>query len=52
MSRCVNTVILLGNCGKDPEIRYTASGKAVAKLSVAVNESFKDSRGEWQERIG
>jgi single-strand DNA-binding protein len=50
MSRGVNTVILLGNCGNDPEIRYTASGKAVAKLSLAVNESFKDSRGEWQER--
>jgi single-strand DNA-binding protein len=50
MSRCVNTVILLGNCGKDPEVRYTASGRAVAKLSLAVNESFKDSRGEWQER--
>ncbi|PYY10550.1 MAG: hypothetical protein DMG69_06320 [Acidobacteria bacterium] len=33
MSRCVNTVILLGNCGKDPEIKYTASGKPVAKLS-------------------
>jgi single-strand DNA-binding protein len=50
MSRCVNSVILLGNCGKDPEIRYTASGKAVAKLSLAVNQSFKDNRGEWQER--
>jgi single-strand DNA-binding protein len=50
MSRCVNTVILLGNCGKDPEIRYTASGKPVAKLSLAINESFKDGKGEWQER--
>ena len=50
MSRCVNTVILLGNCGKDPEIRYTASGKPVAKLSLAINENFKDGKGEWQER--
>jgi single-strand DNA-binding protein len=50
MSRCVNSVILLGNCGKAPEIRYTASGKVLAKLSLAVNESFKDSQGEWQER--
>lgn len=49
-SRCVNTVILLGNCGKDPEIKYTASGKAVAKLSIAINESYKDSQGEWQQR--
>jgi single-strand DNA-binding protein len=50
MSRCVNSVILLGNCGKAPEIRYTGSGKVLAKLSLAVNESFKDSQGEWQER--
>ena len=50
MSRCVNTVILLGNCGKDPEVRYTASGKPVAKLSLAINESFKNAKGEWQER--
>ena len=50
MNRCVNTVILLGNCGKDPEIRYTASGKPVAKLSVGINESYKDGHGEWQER--
>ena len=50
MSRCVNTVILLGNCGKDPEIRYTASGKAVAKLSLAINENYKDNQGNWQER--
>jgi single-strand DNA-binding protein len=50
MSRCVNSVILLGNCGKAPEIRYTASGKVLAKLSLAVNESFKDSQGDRQER--
>jgi single-strand DNA-binding protein len=50
MSRCVNSVILLGNCGNAPEIRYTASGKVLAKLSLAVNESFKNSHGEWQER--
>lgn len=50
MSRCVNTVILLGNCGRDPEVRYTASGKPVAKLSLAINEGFKDAKGEWQER--
>jgi single-strand DNA-binding protein len=49
-SRCVNTVILLGNCGKDPEIRYTASGKPLAKLSLALNENFKANEGRWQER--
>lgn len=50
MSRCVNTVILLGNCGKDPEIKYTASGKPVAKLSLAINENYKDDQGNWQQR--
>jgi single-strand DNA-binding protein len=50
MSRCVNTVILLGNCGQDPDIRYTASGKPVAKLSLAINENYKDNQGNWQER--
>jgi single-strand DNA-binding protein len=44
MSRCVNTVLLLGNCGKDPEIKYTASGKPVAKLSLAINENYKGSQ--------
>jgi single-strand DNA-binding protein len=50
VSRCVNTVILLGNCGQDPDIRYTASGKPVAKLSLAINENYKDNQGNWQER--
>lgn len=50
MSRCVNTVTLLGNCGLDPDIRYTASGKPVAKLSLAINENYKDNQGNWQER--
>jgi single-strand DNA-binding protein len=50
MSRCVNTVTLLGNCGQDPDIRYTASGKPVAKLSLAINENYKDNQGNWQER--
>jgi single-strand DNA-binding protein len=50
MSRCVNTVTLLGNCGKDPDIRYTPSGKPVAKLSLAINENYKDNQGNWQER--
>ncbi|HYL15536.1 MAG TPA: single-stranded DNA-binding protein [Terriglobales bacterium] len=45
MSRRVNTVLLLGNCGKDPEIKYTASGKPVAKLSLAINENYKGSQG-------
>lgn len=45
----VNKVILIGNLGSDPEIRYTQSGDAVAALSVATSEKWKDSDGNWQE---
>ena len=50
MAKSVNKVILIGNLGKDPEIKYTPSGTAVAKFSLATNESFKDKSGQWQER--
>jgi single-strand DNA-binding protein len=49
-SRSVNKVILIGNLGKDPELRYTSSGVAVATFSVATNESWKDTEGNTQER--
>lgn len=45
----LNKVILLGNLGKDPEVKYTTSGKAVAKLALATNERRKDKDGEWQD---
>jgi len=50
MAKSVNKVILIGNLGKDPEIKYTPSGTAVAKFSLATNERFKDKSGEWQDR--
>src|SRR2546430_1574248 len=50
MAKSVNKVILVGNLGKDPEIKYTPSGTAVAKFSLATNERFKDKSGEWQDR--
>jgi hypothetical protein len=50
MPKSVNKVILVGNAGKDAEIKYTASGIAVAKFNPATNESFKDKSGEWQNR--
>jgi len=50
MAKSVNKVILIGNLGKDPEIKYTPSGTAVAKFSLATNERFKDKAGEWQDR--
>lgn len=50
MPKSVNKVILLGNLGKDPEVKYTPSGVPVAKFSLATNERYKDKGGEWQER--
>ena len=50
MAKSVNKVILVGNLGKDPEVKYTPQGTAVAKITVATNESFKDKGGQWQER--
>ncbi len=43
-------MILVGNVGKDPEVKYTPSGVALAKFSLATNERFKDKSGEWQDR--
>jgi single-strand DNA-binding protein len=50
MAKSVNKVILIGNLGKDPEVKYTPQGTAVARLTVATNERFKDKAGEWQDR--
>jgi single-strand DNA-binding protein len=50
MAKSINKVILVGNVGKDPEVKYTPSGVALAKFSLATNEKFKDKSGEWQER--
>src|SRR5882672_10635195 len=50
MAKSVNKVILVGNLGKDPEVKYTPSGVPVAKFSIATNERFKDKSGEWQDR--
>jgi len=50
MARGVNKVILVGNLGKDPELRYTGSGTAVCNFSLATNESYKDASGETVER--
>ena len=50
MAKSVNKVILIGNLGKDPEIKYTPSGTPVAKFTLATNERYKDKAGEWQDR--
>jgi single-strand DNA-binding protein len=43
----VNRVILIGNLGRDPEVRTLESGAKVAKFSIATNESYRDKNGEW-----
>ena len=51
MSRGVNKAIIVGNLGRDPEVRYTANGSAVANVTIATSESWKDKQsGERQER--
>jgi single-strand DNA-binding protein len=49
MARSVNKVTLLGNVGKDPEIRSSASGVMVANLTLATSSNQKDAQGNWQE---
>lgn len=46
----VNKAILLGNLGRDPELRHTQGGKAVATLRIATNDVWTDASGERQER--
>lgn len=48
--RGVNKVILVGRLGQDPEVRYMPNGNAVANISVATSESWKDQQGQQQER--
>ena len=44
MARGVNKVILVGNLGKDPDMKYTASGAAIANITVATSESWNDKQ--------
>jgi single-strand DNA-binding protein len=46
----VNRVILIGNLGRDPEIRYTQGGEPIANFSLATNEAWTDRSGQKQER--
>jgi single-strand DNA-binding protein len=50
MARSVNKVTLLGNVGKDPEIRSTPSGVMVASFGLATSDRFQDGQGNWQDR--
>lgn len=51
MSKSINRVFLLGNLGRDPEVKYTPQGTAVARVSLATNERFKNKKGEWEDRV-
>ena len=50
MAKSVNKVFLLGNVGKDPEIRSTPGGTMVANLTLATSDRQKDAQGNWQDR--
>lgn len=50
MAGSVNKVILIGNLGADPEVRYTASGTPVANFNIATSENWTDKQGQRQER--
>lgn len=51
MAGSVNKVILIGNLGVDPEVRYTPSGQAVANFRIATSENWNDKQGQKQERV-
>lgn len=51
MAGGVNKVILIGNLGADPEVRFTPSGQAVANFRIATSESWNDKSGQKQERV-
>jgi single-strand DNA-binding protein len=46
-----NRIILVGNLGRDPELRYTPQGTPVCSFTMATNERRKDKAGEWQEQV-
>jgi single-strand DNA-binding protein len=50
MSKSLNKVQLIGNLGRDPELKYTSAGVAVATFSIATSDSWKDQEGNTQER--
>lgn len=50
MAEGLNKVLLIGNVGQNPELRFTQSNQAVLSLRIATNERFKNRDGEWQER--
>lgn len=50
MATSINMAVLVGNLGRDPELKHTQGGTAVCEFSIAVNSREKDSEGEWHDR--
>ena len=50
MAKSVNRVTLMGHLGRDPQLKHTGSGTAVANFTLATNDRYKDKAGNWQER--
>ena len=48
--KSLNKAMIIGNLGRDPEVRYLQSGQAVVNFTVATNERYQDKEGEWQEK--
>ncbi|HPN71697.1 MAG TPA: single-stranded DNA-binding protein, partial [Saprospiraceae bacterium] len=44
----INKVTLIGNLGRDPEVRHLENGSSVARLAIATNENYRDKEGNWQ----
>lgn len=49
MAKGLNRVMLIGNLGQDPDVRYSANGNAIANVSIATAEGKKDQNGDWQD---
>lgn len=49
MSKSINQVVIMGNLTRDPELRSTPNGQSVCSFSLALNRSYKDTAGNWQE---
>jgi single-strand DNA-binding protein len=50
MAKSVNRVMLMGHLGRDPQLKHTGSGTAVANFTLATNDRYKDNDGNWQDR--
>lgn len=50
MAEGLNKVMLIGNLGTDPELKFSQAGGAILNISLATNEKWKDKAGEWQEK--